>query len=266
MGEVWLGVLAYTLQLYFDFSGYSDMAIGLARLFGIRLPMNFNSPYKAANIAEFWRRWHITLSRFLRDYIYIPLGGNRRGNARKYTNLFVTMLIGGIWHGAGWTFVVWGALHGTYLLIYHVWRDRKADSTHHAPRTTHQQSTADSARMTARRFFAHASTFLAIVIAWVFFRADSFQAATNVLISMTGFHGLTSDLARLHQSNGWVLVIPLLLAVWFCRTRINCWRALRRHWNTSEPTRRPGRSRCPLQANWRGRQISRGGSPSLLSP
>src|SRR6185503_8207095 len=167
------------------------------------------------NIAEFWRRWHITLSRFLRDYIYIPLGGNRRGNARKYTNLFVTMLIGGIWHGAGWTFVVWGALHGTYLLIYHVWRDRKADSTHHAPRTTHQQSTAASARMSTRRFFAHASTFLAIVIAWVLFRADSFQAATNILISMTGFHGLTSDLARLHQSNGWVLVIPLLLAVWF---------------------------------------------------
>ena len=107
--EAWLGALGYTFQLYFDFSGYSDMAIGLGLLFGIRFPVNFNSPYKATSIIEFWRRWHMTLSRFLRDYVYIPLGGNRRGRVRRYVNLFVTMLLGGLWHGAGWTFVIWGA-------------------------------------------------------------------------------------------------------------------------------------------------------------
>ena len=117
----WGGVLAYTFQLYFDFSGYSDMAIGLSRMFGVQLPLNFNSPYKAHNISEFWRRWHMTLSRFLRDYLYVPLGGNRKGPARRYVNLFTTMLLGGLWHGAGWTFVVWGALHGFYLIINHAW-------------------------------------------------------------------------------------------------------------------------------------------------
>ena len=110
--EAWIGVLAYTFQLYFDFSGYSDMAIGLSRLFGVKLPLNFNSPYKAVNIAEFWRRWHMTLSRFLRDYLYIALGGSRRGQAMRYRNLMLTMLLGGLWHGAGWTFVIWGGLHG----------------------------------------------------------------------------------------------------------------------------------------------------------
>ena len=112
MVAAWSGALAYTFQLYFDFSGYSDMAIGLARMFGITLPLNFNSPYKAENIIDFWRRWHMTLSRFLRDYVYIPLGGNRRGLVRRHGNLMATMLIGGLWHGAGWTFVVWGGLHG----------------------------------------------------------------------------------------------------------------------------------------------------------
>src|SRR5690606_424877 len=100
---------------------YSDMAVGLSLLFGVRLPVNFHSPYKAANIIEFWRRWHMTLSRFLRDYLYIPLGGNRRGPARRYVNLLVTMLLGGLWHGAGWTFVAWGALHGVYLVVNHAW-------------------------------------------------------------------------------------------------------------------------------------------------
>jgi alginate O-acetyltransferase complex protein AlgI len=115
--DAWAGALAYTAQLYFDFSGYSDMAIGLGRLFGIRLPVNFNSPYKAVNIIEFWRRWHMTLSRFLRDYLYIPLGGNRRGRPRRYLNLMITMLLGGLWHGAAWTFVVWGAVHGLLLCV-----------------------------------------------------------------------------------------------------------------------------------------------------
>src|SRR6516225_4328018 len=121
----WLAILAYTLQIYFDFSGYSDMAIGLALLFGIRLPVNFRSPYKAFSIIEFWRRWHITLSRFLRDYLYIPLGGNRFGVGRRYLNLMLTMLLGGLWHGAGWTFLIWGGLHGLYLVVNHQWRDHK---------------------------------------------------------------------------------------------------------------------------------------------
>jgi len=115
--KAWFGVLAYTLQLYFDFSGYSDMAIGLSRIFNVKLPLNFNSPYKAANIIDFWRRWHMTLSKFLRDYLYVPLGGNRKGPARRHLNLMVTMLLGGLWHGAGWTFVLWGGLHGLYLVL-----------------------------------------------------------------------------------------------------------------------------------------------------
>ncbi len=118
----WGGALAYTFQLYFDFSGYSDMAIGLARLFGIVFPANFNSPYKASSIIDFWRRWHMTLSRFLRDYLYVPLGGGRRGPVRRHINLMITMLLGGLWHGAGWTFVIWGGLHGLYLVVNHGWR------------------------------------------------------------------------------------------------------------------------------------------------
>ena len=115
--EAWIGTLAFTFQLYFDFSAYSDMAIGLSRMFGVKLPLNFNSPYKSQNIIEFWRRWHMTLSRFLRDYLYIPLGGSRDGSFNRYRNLMITMLLGGLWHGAGWTFVVWGGLHGFYLVI-----------------------------------------------------------------------------------------------------------------------------------------------------
>ena len=122
MLSAWEGVLAYTTQIYFDFSGYSDMAIGLSLFLGIRLPYNFNSPYKARSISDFWRRWHITLSRFLRDYLYIPLGGNRQGRVRRYVNLMLTMLLGGLWHGAAWTFVVWGGLHGGYLIVNHAWR------------------------------------------------------------------------------------------------------------------------------------------------
>ena len=122
--DTWGGALCYTLQLYFDFSGYSDMAIGLSRLFGVTLPLNFHSPYKSVNIIEFWRRWHMTLSHFLRDYLYIPLGGNRKGNVRRHLNLIITMLLGGLWHGAGWTYVLWGGLHGLYLVINHGWYER----------------------------------------------------------------------------------------------------------------------------------------------
>jgi len=216
--EAWVGVLAYTLQLYFDFSGYSDMAIGLARLFGIRLPMNFNSPYQATNIADFWRRWHVTLSRFLRDYLYIPLGGNRRGPVRKYLNLFLTMLIGGIWHGAGWTFVIWGALHGAYLLVYHAWRDWR--EKHQTPNTKHQITSklqtpnGGAPRPLFRTIVARAVTFLAVVVAWVFFRAENFEAAASLLVSMTGANGFTSNFSRLDMTSAWIIVSLLLLAVW----------------------------------------------------
>ncbi|ALS97674.1 MBOAT family O-acyltransferase [Lacimicrobium alkaliphilum] len=174
----WGGALAYTFQLYFDFSGYSDMAIGLARMFGIILPLNFYSPYKSASISEFWRRWHITLSRFLRDYIYIPLGGNRKGETKRYTNLFITMLLGGLWHGAGWNFVIWGALHGFYLAINHGW----------------QRVTANfSEGVRKAGFYVFVSwmlTMLCVVIGWVFFRAVTLDGATGMLQSMAGMNGV----------------------------------------------------------------------------
>ncbi len=157
--QAWIGALAYTFQLYFDFSGYSDMAIGISLMFGIFLPLNFNSPYKATSIIDFWRRWHMTLSQFLRDYLYIPLGGNRRGRVLRYVNLMITMLLGGLWHGAAWTFVVWGALHGLYLCVNHAWSNYgPSASPRFAP---------------LAKFAAFVLTFLAVVVAWVFFRADS---------------------------------------------------------------------------------------------
>ncbi|MBU0603263.1 MAG: MBOAT family protein [Gammaproteobacteria bacterium] len=173
--EAWCGALAYTLQLYFDFSGYSDMAIGLSRMFGVRLPLNFDSPYKAASIIDFWRRWHMTLSRFLRDYLYIALGGNRRGPLRRYMNLLATMVLGGLWHGAGWTFVAWGTLHGLYLCVNNGWRALRAHVT--ARPAGH-----------AERLASTAVTFLAVVVAWVFFRAADFDAAWRMLDAMRG-HG-----------------------------------------------------------------------------
>src|SRR2546423_7585115 len=165
----WLATLAYTLQIYFDFSGYSDMAIGLALLFGIRLPLNFNSPYRSLSIIDFWRRWHMTLSRFLRDYLYIPLGGSRHGPLRRHLNLMITMLLGGLWHGASWTFVVWGGLHGAYLQINHAWRHVVAKS----PRL--QRLLARYPRAAA--LCGWALTFSAVVVAWVCFRSASLSAA-----------------------------------------------------------------------------------------
>lgn len=165
----WKTSLSYTIQLYFDFSAYTDMAIGSARLVNIRIPQNFNSPYFSLDIKDFWRRWHITLGRFLREYIYIPMGGNRNGRVRTYVNLFVTFLIGGIWHGAGWTFIFWGALHGTALCIYRLW-----------------------AKMGLRmpKMAAWLTTFLFVNAAWVFFRADSFQTALTILRIMTDITSL----------------------------------------------------------------------------
>jgi alginate O-acetyltransferase complex protein AlgI len=176
----WGGALAYTCQLYFDFSGYSDMAIGAARCFGIRFPMNFDSPYKSTSIVEFWRRWHITLSRFLRDYLYFGLGGNRRGPVRRYLNLLITMLLGGLWHGANWTFIVWGTLHGAYLMLNHAWLAVAARS----PALTDFRNSRSGAA------FGLIVTFLAIVAAWVFFRSPSFSGAFNLLAGMAGLHGV----------------------------------------------------------------------------
>ena len=176
----WGGALAYTFQLYFDFSGYSDMAIGLSRVFGVKLPLNFDSPYKAVNIVDFWRRWHMTLSRFLRDYLYIPLGGNRKGPVRRYVNLFITMLLGGLWHGAGWTFVLWGGLHGAYLIVNHAWTALR------------ERLGADPDRSTRLgRATARAVTFVAVVVAWVFFRATSVEDALAILRGMAGLNGVS---------------------------------------------------------------------------
>jgi len=171
-GQAWQGALSYTLQLYFDFSGYSDMAIGLGLMFGILLPVNFASPYKSTSIVEFWRRWHISLSRFLRNYLYIGLGGNRRGTARRYINLMATMVLGGLWHGAAWTFVIWGALHGGYLVINHLWW-----------RFVPPNGKA------VRRVFGWAMTMAGVIVAWVLFRADGFGTAWSILASMVGVNG-----------------------------------------------------------------------------
>ncbi len=169
--EAWRTSLSYTFQLYFDFSGYTDMAIGAALLFNIRLPINFNSPYKSRNIQDFWQRWHITLSRFLREYIYIPLGGNWRGQWRTYRNLLIVFLVGGLWHGAGWTFVFWGGLHGAAMIVHRWW-----------VRT----------RIRLPAAAAWLLTFNFVNAAWVFFRAGSWQDAFNVLRAMMGLAGFSS--------------------------------------------------------------------------
>ncbi|GAA0369723.1 MBOAT family protein [Bowmanella denitrificans] len=175
----WSGVLAYTLQLYFDFSGYSDMAIGLARIFGIVLPLNFYSPYKACNISEFWRRWHMTLSRFLRDYVYIPMGGNRKGPGRRYVNLVTTMLLGGLWHGAGWNFVIWGALHGAYLTIHQLWVSFLTLMGFKCSQTV------------PYKVFFWLVTFVAVVVGWVFFRATTLEGALRLVEAMVGLQGIS---------------------------------------------------------------------------
>ena len=182
--SAWITVLSYSFQLYYDFSGYSDMAVGLARMFGFRLPINFDSPYKATSIIQFWKRWHITLSRFLRDYLYIPLGGNRRGPARRYLNLLVVMLLGGLWHGANWTFVAWGGLHGLMLCVNHAWRMLGA------PRVRATNGSWS-------RRIAVTITFVAVTLAWVPFRAPTLSDAVTMfgylwpsVMNQQGMHSL----------------------------------------------------------------------------
>ncbi len=178
--EAWGGAVAYTLQIYFDFSGYSDMAIGLALLFGFRLPLNFDSPYKATSIIDFWRRWHMTLSRFLREYLYLPLGGNRRHPARRYLNILIVMVLGGLWHGAGWTFVLWGALHGVFLMVNHLWRGLFGDRRQVMPGPV-------------AHILSWAATFVAVVVAWVLFRAKTVDGAAMMLKAMAWGNAWTVD-------------------------------------------------------------------------
>ncbi|WPD22740.1 MAG: MBOAT family O-acyltransferase [Candidatus Electrothrix scaldis] len=191
--EAWGGALAYSLQLYFDFSGYSDMAIGLAALIGIQLPLNFYSPYKAGSIIDFWQRWHITLSRFLREYLYIPLGGNRRGTFRKYSNIMAVMLLGGLWHGAGWTFVIWGGLHGLYIMMNHAWTFLQ--------KRINAEFSKSVFLAFPYRILARLLTFCAVVIAWVFFRADNASDAIEIVSAMFGGNGLSLFPALLAQTS-----------------------------------------------------------------
>lgn len=165
----WITSLAYTFQLYFDFSGYCDMAMGAALLFNIRLPINFNSPYKALDIADFWRRWHMTLNRFLTHYVYIPLGGSRVGKYRTYMNLFIVFFISGIWHGAGWTFIIWGILHGLAVICNRLWKNTG---------------------FKLPVWLAWSITFLFVNAAWVFFRANDIQQAVSILKGMVGLNGV----------------------------------------------------------------------------
>lgn len=174
MIDCWIGAFAYALQIYFDFSGYSDMALGLGRMFGIRLPMNFYSPYRATSIIEFWRRWHMTLSRFLRDYLYVPLGGNRHGTTRRYANLMIVMLLGGLWHGADWAFMLWGGLHGSYLIINHFWRHLWGERSGGLP----------------GRLTGWGLTMMAVVWAWVPFRAADIDTTLSMYRAMAGLDGL----------------------------------------------------------------------------
>lgn len=177
-GEAWMAALTYALQIYFDFSGYCDMAIGLSCLFGVKLPLNFASPYKARSMIEFWRCWHMTLSRFLRDYLYIPLGGNRLGEARRYLNLLATMIIGGLWHGANWTFLVWGTLHGLFLAINHLWI----------------KVTPTAQPGLIRKGIAHGLTLACVIALWVFFRADTIDSALKMLSVMVSPGGVPNHL------------------------------------------------------------------------
>lgn len=206
----WVAAVGYSFQIYFDFSGYSDMAIGLAMLFGVRLPINFFSPYKSESIRQFWRRWHITLSRFLRDYLYIPLGGSRNGIVYTLCALMVTMGLGGLWHGAGWTFVIWGLLHGFYLSVNHLW-----------------VSAGISAKLVfipiwIRRSLFVLLTYLAVTFAWVYFRAPDLTTANifaKAMLGMSGWH-YQVDLSR-----GIVPLFPLyFIIVWALPNTIELFR------------------------------------------
>jgi D-alanyl-lipoteichoic acid acyltransferase DltB (MBOAT superfamily) len=209
--DAWTAALGYTLQLYFDFSAYSEMAMGMSLLFGVSLPLNFNSPYKATDISDFWKRWHMTLSRFLRDYVYIPLGGNRHGFGRTIAALVATMLLGGLWHGAGWTFIAWGAMHGAMLVSHRLWKKAGGNIGEWPGRVL---------------------TMTGVLAAWVVFRADSLKDALTIWRKMLGmdgivlpsaFRGLRYEAVKISLSpliNGTEIIVLLVLLV-FCMTQKN---------------------------------------------
>jgi D-alanyl-lipoteichoic acid acyltransferase DltB (MBOAT superfamily) len=200
--EILIAIYAYAVQIYADFSGYTDIAIGIALLLGFQFPQNFDSPYAAVSVQDFWRRWHMTLSRWLRDYVYIPLGGNRRGRVATYRNLMLTMLIGGLWHGAAWTFVVWGGLHGS-ALVWDRWRHERRGGAE--PRETPW-----------RRWRARFLTFQFVCFAWIFFRADSFAAAWDMIVGLFTRWGEPSPLV----TSGVLLAIAVGIGSQYLHPRI----------------------------------------------
>lgn len=220
LAEAWVAVLSFGLQIYFDFSAYSEMALGLGLILGLRLPLNFNSPYKATNIVDFWRRWHITLSEFLRDYLYKPLGGNRLGVYRGVFNVLLVMLLGGLWHGAGWTFIIWGFIHGCMIGFYHFLRGLN-------------QNMAPKKSTLLQKLLAGFVTFITVNAAWVFFRSQDIDSAFGMIKSLIGFNGISLPrlfdflpLGELVSFNGFfpnqaidlglLAFLPVLLAiVWF---------------------------------------------------
>lgn len=251
----WFGTLSYAMQIYFDFSGYSDMAIGLARMFSIKFPFNFDSPYKATSISDFWKKWHVTLTRFLREYVYFTLGGNRKGEFRQTINVMTTFLLSGLWHGAGWNFVIWGALHGVYLAVSQLWsRIRKT----HDWRLTHWSYTAACVLL----------TFTCVLVSYVYFRAPNLKTANTILLTMFGGTGFTVADSITNASHFWgriaagagVVFVPdtsgiqdyrlalrivfgLLLVAWFMP---NTQQLLKNHDPIFEPDIRSTRWAIPL--------------------
>lgn len=208
--SAWVGMLAYTFQLYFDFSGYSDMAIGLGLMFGLKLPINFYSPYKSTSIIDFWRRWNISLSNFLRDYVYIPIGGNKIGIAKTYRNLLITMFIGGLWHGAGWTFILWGLWHGILLSMNHVLLKKQRFFSSH-PFLSGFFS----------RFIGLPITFLLVALGWVLFRSASIEAAFNIYQGLLlpfsiniPTHDLIAAFINLSKDAVWLWLSVGAIVVW----------------------------------------------------
>jgi len=227
--------VAFALQIYFDFSSYSDMAIGLARMFGVKFPCNFDSPYRATSIIVFWERWHRTLTRFLREYVYFSLGGNRKGHFRQILNIMATMLLSGLWHGAGWTYIIWGGLHGAFLVINHQWR-------------LWLKQTKWTLEHWTYRVASLLLTFFVVSLAWTFFRAPSMHVAKAMLTNMLAFHGVslpdelfvhggfrdkfltplgfhfidTTALQIKHYENALGTISLLLFICWRCPTPSNC--------------------------------------------
>ena len=196
-GSAWLGILAYTMQIYFDFSGYSDMAIGLGMIMGFRFPENFNDPYTSKSITEFWKRWHITLGSFIMNYLYIPLGGNRKGKGRTYLNLWLCFLLSGLWHGASWTFVLWGAYHGLFICLDKLFKVK-----------------GEKLKVKGERYLSpltsHLSTFFIVMMGWVLFRADNIAGAGGYYAALFSFRsGLSGNADALFWST---LVLALLFS------------------------------------------------------